>query len=306
MRFLDAFLEMIIAERGAAKNTVEAYRRDLTRYGAHLAQSGRDALSARPDDIRSFLAGLADQGLAARSAARQLSAIKQFHRFLYADGIRADDPTVTVDAPRARAALPKYLSETEVEALLAAAHETPGKEGARLTCLLELLYATGMRVSELVTLPATAGRRDAPVLILRGKGDKERLVPIGLPARAALAAYHDHREAFLAWDPARESVIESPYLFPSRGKEGHLTRQRFGQALKDLAIAAGLDPKRVSPHVLRHAFASHLLANGADLRTVQQLLGHADISTTQIYTHVLDARLKALVADAHPLARAVE
>ncbi len=306
MRFLDAFLEMIIAERGAAKNTVEAYRRDLTRYSAHLAQSGRDALTAQSDDIRSFLAGLADQGLAARSAARQLSAIKQFHRFLYADGIRADDPTVTVDAPRARAALPKYLSETEVEALLAAAHETPGKEGVRLTCLLELLYATGMRVSELVTLPATVGLRDAPVLILRGKGDKERLVPIGLPAREALADYHDCRANFLAWDPGRKVVIESPYLFPSRGKEGHLTRQRFGQALKDLAIAAGLDPKRVSPHVLRHAFASHLLANGADLRTVQQLLGHADISTTQIYTHVLDARLKALVADAHPLARAVE
>lgn len=302
MRFLEAFLEMMIAERGAAANTIEAYRRDLSDYHQFLGVNQAAPQDVTPQQIRNYLASLSTDGLSTASAARRLSSIRQFHRFLFSEAIRSDDPTLIIDAPKPRRALPKNLSEEEVDRLLDTARATPGKEGVRLLCLLEMLYATGLRVSELVTLPASVGLRDEPYILVMGKGGKERLTPLSEPARAALHAYHGVRPSFLAFDKARNLPIESPYLFPSRGKEGHLTRQRFGQSLKDLALEAGLDPKAVSPHVLRHAFASHLLANGADLRVVQQLLGHADITTTQIYTHVLDQRLKQLVEEKHPMA----
>ncbi len=295
-RYLDPFLEMLVAERGAAANTRAAYERDLRDYAHFLAARGQAPERAGAADISAYLSHLAAGGAASATAARRLSALRQFHRFLFAEGLRDDDPTVALDGPRRGRALPKLLSEPEVDRLLAAARERPGEEGVRLACLMELLYATGLRVSELVTMPRAALRREEPFLLVRGKGEKERLVPLSEPARDALLRYRDVRGAFL---PGGK---ESPFLFPSRSKEGHLTRQRFGQMLKDLAIDAGLDPKKVSPHVLRHAFASHLLAHGADLRAVQKMLGHADISTTQIYTHVLDERLKRLVAEKHPLA----
>jgi integrase/recombinase XerD len=269
----------------------------LIDYCGFLA--GRDTASDRAssDDIRAYLAALARQGVKPTTAARRLSSLRQFHKFLFAEAIRADDPTVVIDSPRQGRPLPKIMTEGDVDRLLAAGQADDGPDGLRMQCLLELLYATGMRVSELVTLPLTAVLRDEPFLLIRGKGGKERIVPISLPARLAINAYLEVRPAHLPPE------AESPFLFPSRGKEGHLTRQRFGQVLKELALEAGLDPAKVSPHVLRHAFASHLLANGADLRVVQQLLGHADISTTQIYTHVQEERLKALVEANHPLAR---
>lgn len=296
MRDVETFLEMIVAERGAAENTRAAYERDLTAYGAFLAARGKGARSARGQDVSDYLSDLAVQGMKPTTAARKLSALRQFHRFLYAEGIADGDPTADIDPPRKGRPLPKFLSESEVDQLLDAARALEGPEGARAICLLELLYATGLRVSELVTLPLAATRRDDPVLTVRGKGGKERLVPLSDPARAAIRVYRPLRAAFLP------EGAESPYLFPSRSKEGHLTRQRFGQMMKALALAAGLDPAKVSPHVLRHAFAGHLVAHGADLRAVQQMLGHADISTTQIYTHVLNERLAGLVAEKHPLA----
>ena len=287
---------MLAAERGAADNTQAAYRRDLNHFIGWLAKRGRGADDAVPDDVRDYLTALNSAGLAPSTSARRLSALRQFFRFLYAEGLRGDDPSAAIDSPRRGRSLPKVLSEDEVDLLLAAACGIEGPEGVRLVAMLEVLYATGMRVSELVELPLTAVQRDQDFLVVRGKGAKERLVPLNGPARDALAAYKAVRGGFMA------EGEESRWLFPSRGKSGHLTRQRFGQMLKELAVAAGLDPGKVSPHVLRHAFASHLLAHGADLRSVQQMLGHADISTTQIYTHVLDARLKSLVADKHPLA----
>lgn len=296
-RFVEPFLEMLIVERGAAANTIDAYRRDLIDYCGFLTGRSVAADRAESDDIRAYLAALSKQGVKASTAARRLSSLRQFHKFLFGEGIRPDDPTVVIDSPRQGRPLPKVMSEDEVDRLLAVTAGNGGADGARLECLLELLYATGMRVSELVTLPLTAVLRDEPFLLIRGKGGKERIVPISIPARLAINAYLEIRHAHLPAD------AESPYLFPSRGKEGHLTRQRFGQILKELALEAGLDPAKVSPHVLRHAFASHLLANGADLRVVQQLLGHADISTTQIYTHIQEERLKALVEANHPLAR---
>jgi len=292
----ESFLEMLAAERGAAANTRAAYDRDLRDYEAFLAERGVDARTARDRDVSAYLSHLAAGGAKPATAARRLSALRQFHHFLHAEGIRADDPTTAIDAPKRGRPLPKILSEAEVDRLLAAAGAPSGPEGVRRACLLELLYATGLRVSELVTLPLAAVRRDEPFLMVKGKGGRERLTPLSEPARAALAAYRDVRAAYLP------DGRESRYLFPSRSKEGHLTRQRFGQMLKELALEVGLDPKKVSPHVLRHAFASHLLAHGADLRAVQKMLGHADISTTQIYTHVLDERLKRLVAEKHPLA----
>ncbi|MEQ8602712.1 MAG: site-specific tyrosine recombinase XerD [Marivibrio sp.] len=293
----ESFLEMLAAERGAAANTRAAYERDLRDYEAFLAARGADARTAQDRDVSAYLSHLAAGGAKPSTAARRLSALRQFHHFLHAEGVRADDPTGAVDAPKRGRPLPKILSEEDVDRLLAAASAASGAEGARLSCLLELLYATGLRVSELVTLPLAAVRRDEPFLMVKGKGGRERLTPLSEPARAALADYRDARTAFLP------NGRESRYLFPSRSKQGHLTRQRFGQLLKELALQAGLDPKKVSPHVLRHAFASHLLAHGADLRAVQKMLGHADISTTQIYTHVLDERLKRLVAEKHPLAK---
>jgi len=295
-RFVEPFLEMLMVERGAAANTIEAYRRDLIDYCGFLKARNVSPDSADSDHIRVYLTTLAKQGVKASTAARRLSSLRQFHKFLFAEAIRQDDPTVVIDAPRRGRPLPKIMTEEEVDRLLAVAEANVGPDGTRLQCLLELLYATGMRVSELVTLPLTAVLRDEPFLLIKGKGGKERIVPISLPARLAINAYQEDRPVHLP------DGAESSYLFPSRGKEGHLTRQRFGQVLKELALEAGLDPAKVSPHVLRHAFASHLLANGADLRVVQQLLGHADISTTQIYTHVQEERLKALVEANHPLA----
>ncbi len=292
---LDAFRDMLRAERGAAPNTVAAYERDLTDFAAHLAHHGGRLAQARSDDVRAYVQDMSARGLGPRTAARRLSALRQFFRFLVAEGLRDDDPTAAIDSPARGRPLPKTLGEDEVEALLAAARRRRDPAGLRLEALVEILYATGLRVSELVGLPVSAITGDGDFLLVTGKGGKERLVPLGAPARAALAAWLPHRGQ--AGDRAAER-----WIFPSRGASGHLTRQRFAQMLKQAALDAGLDPAKVSPHVLRHAFASHLLAHGADLRSVQQLLGHADISTTEIYTHVLEARLKQLVGERHPLA----
>ena len=294
---VESFLEMTVAERGASPHTVAAYRRDLVHFGAFLAARRTGPREADTQAIRDYLAALARAGLSPRTAARRLSTLRQFYRFLYAEGLRADDPAGAIDGPRRDRPLPKLLSEAEVEALLEAARARTGADGARLVALMEILYATGLRVSELVGLPFAAVARDPRFILVRGKGGKERIVPLSEPARRAVAAYVPLRPRFIT------SARGEKFLFPSRGKRGHLTRHRFAQLLKSLAAEAGLDPARVSPHVLRHAFATHLLNHGADLRSVQQMLGHADISTTQIYTHVLDERLKALVARHHPLAR---
>jgi integrase/recombinase XerD len=287
---------MLAAERGAAPLSLAAYRHDLDDLARFLANRGVDLAAADEPALHAYLAGPA-AALAPRSLARRISAIRQFYKFLLRDGIRQDDPTSGLDTPRLGRPLPKFLSEAEVAALLAAARAWQGAEGVRLVCLLELLYATGLRISELIGLPLAAAQRNPRFLLVRGKGGRERIVPLGEPAREALAAYLDCRSGFL------RDGRGSPWLFPSRGAAGHLTRQRCGQLLKSLAARAGLDPNRLSPHVLRHAFASHLLDRGADLRSVQQMLGHADIATTQIYTHVLGDRLRRLVETAHPLAR---
>ena len=289
---------MMAAERGASTNTLAAYGRDLVDYTDFLASQGWTAESATKERIRSYLASLMDAQLAPSTAARRLSSIRQFHRFLFVDGIRADDPTIIIESPKQGRALPKILSEAEVNTLLKETYRQEGPEALRMRAMLELLYATGLRVSELVSLPLTACVRDRDLLIVRGKNAKERLVPLSEPACEAVDAYRKVRQAHISGD------AESRWLFPSRGAAGHLTRQRFGQMLKSLAAVVGIDPRKVSPHVLRHAFASHLLAHGADLRSIQKMLGHSDISTTQIYTHVIDARLQSLVARAHPLALA--
>ena len=286
---------MLSAERGAARLTLAAYRNDLVNFSGFLGASGIEA--ATTADLRRYLAALAKAKLASRTAARRLSALRQFYRFLLLERVRSDDPTTVLDAPRLGRPLPKLVSEAEAKALLDAARARSGPEGLRLVCLLELLYGTGMRVSELVGLPLGATRGDPRFLIVRGKGDKERLVPLGVPARDALGAYMATRGHFL------KEGDSSRWLFPSRSAEGYLTRRRCGQLLKGLAVEAGIDPARLSPHVLRHAFASHLLDHGADLRSVQEMLGHADIATTQIYTHVLGDRLQRLVTEHHPLAR---
>ncbi len=298
---VERFLEMLAAERGAAENTLAAYNRDLESVSGFLAGRGRRLETAATDDLRAYFAFLSERGYAPRSAARRLSALRQFYRFLFSEGLREDDPSAQLDSPRQGRDLPKLLEVAEVDSLLAAARQRPGPEGLRLTAILELLYASGLRVTELVTLKLAAVQRDPRVILVRGKGDKERLVPLNATAREALDSYIAVRDAFLRRRGNR--LEESLWLFPSRGQGGHLTRHRVGQLLKELAVAAGLAPQRVSPHILRHAFASHLLANGADLRAVQQMLGHADISTTQIYTHVLNERLRRLVEEHHPLAR---
>ncbi len=296
-RHVEMFLEMLAAERGAVANTLAAYRRDLVDFAAFMGRRRGTLAGARDADVRRYLSSLAAAGLAPSTTARRLSALRQFYRFLYSEGLRADDPTAVVDGPRRGRPLPKIVSEAEVDRLLAAARARPGPAGARLTALLEVLYATGLRVSELVSLPFPHSHGDRRFVAVRGKGGRERLVPLGAPALASIEAYLPARRHFLrrGGDPGR--------LFPSRGRTGHLTGRRFAQLLKELAADADIDPRRLSPHVLRHAFASHLLAHGADLRAVQQMLGHADISTTQIYTHVLEERMKALVFEHHPLAR---
>ena len=283
---------MMLAERGASSNTTAAYERDLCDASAFLARRGVDLPVAGSDDLRAYIAALKRRGASASTSARRLSCLRQFFRFLYAEGERGDEPTGAIEAPRRGATIPKVLSETEVDKLMEAARIGETLTLLRRRALIELLYATGLRVSELIALPAMAAAGDELFLVVRGKGDKERLVPIGEAARNATAAWRAVRPA------------GSPWLFPSRAEGGHLTRQAVGTMLKDLAGEAGIDKARVSPHVLRHAFASHLLAHGADLRSVQKLLGHADISTTQIYTHVLEERLKQAVAEHHPLARA--
>ena len=306
---IELYLEMLAAERGAAVNTLEAYRRDLEDFSEKLSESGVAIASADADEIRRYLASLSDRGFSAASLARRLSAIRQLYRFLYAESLRKDDPAAAIEGPKRGRPLPKVLSIGHVDQLLTTAREgiddaaRPMGErlrAARLNCLLEVLYATGLRVSELVTLPASAAQRDQRMLIVRGKGNKERLVPLNEAARVAMRDYLALRDE--ATKGKKSSGKATKWLFPSFGASGHLTRQHFARDLKALATATGLRAKQVSPHVLRHAFASHLLQNGADLRSVQTLLGHADISTTQIYTHVLEERLKSLVRDLHPLA----
>ncbi len=295
-RHVEAFLEMLAAERGASANTLAAYQRDLDRFAAFLAGRGQPVEAARAADLHRFLTAEYRAGFSPRTAARRTSVLRQFHRFLFSEGLREDDPAAVIESPRQGRGLPKILSEAEVEHLLEAARAAEGALGLRLNALVELLYATGLRVSELVGLPAAAAARDPRVLVVRGKGGKERMVPLSEAARQALRDYLPVRRHFV---PGR---AESRWLFPSRGRSGHLTRRRMGQLLKQLALDSGIAPEKVSPHVLRHAFASHLLDHGADLRSVQKMLGHADISTTQIYTHVLNARLKSLVQEHHPLA----
>jgi integrase/recombinase XerD len=301
-RVIRLYLDMLAAERGAGSNTLAAYERDLYDLATHLKRVRRSIAVARTADLRAYLEELSRRGLQAATAARRLSAIRQLYRFLYAEGHRKDDPAAVLEGPKRQRALPKILTIAEVDRLLRVAGQCDPAaplgvrlRAARLACLLEILYATGLRVSELVALPIAAARREAQVIVVRGKGNKERLVPLNDAARRAMQDYL----ALLA--PSGRDA-QSKWLFPSFGETGHLTRQHLARELKSLARAAGLRAEQISPHVLRHAFASHLLHNGADLRVVQTLLGHADISTTQIYTHVLEERLKGMVRDLHPLA----
>jgi integrase/recombinase XerD len=298
---IELFLDMLAAERGASANTLDAYRRDLADFSADLTAKQQTIATADSDALRGYLARLSQRQLAPASVARRLSAIRQLYRFLYGEGHRGDDPAAVIEGPKRGRSLPKVLSVKQVDGLLAQAKIAMQAESkserlraARLACLLEVLYATGLRVSELVALPESAARRDQRMLAIRGKGGRERLVPLNDAARLIMKDYLALRE--------EAKLDKSKWLFPSFGESGHLTRQHFARELKALAAAAGLKAAQVSPHVLRHAFASHLLQNGADLRVVQTLLGHADISTTQIYTHVLEERLKSLVRDLHPLA----
>jgi integrase/recombinase XerD len=294
-REVEAFLEMLEAERGASRNTLEAYGRDLDDLQVFLARRKQKPAMADTPALRAYLKALDYVGMTPRTVARRLSVLRQFYRFLLAERMREDDPASTLDSPKLGRPLPKVLTRVEVDGLIGAA-QAKGADGGRMETLLEILYGSGLRVSELVGLPAVAAERDPTMLLVRGKGSKERQVPLSDPARAAIAKWLRTRAASLGEEKSR-------YLFPSRGRDGHLTRQRFAQLLKEAALAAGIDPVRVSPHVLRHAFASHLLEAGADLRSVQLMLGHADIATTQIYTHVVPEKLRALVEDHHPLAK---
>ena len=289
---VDAFLEMLTIERGAARNTIESYASDLSNFAEFAAGRGHNPAEADADTCQRYMASLHASGLSARTAARRLSALRQFHLFLLKEGMRTDDPTSQLDAPRLPKPLPKFLSEQEVDALLEAAVRKPGRPGALGRAGMELLYATGMRVSELLSLPRSALGAKADVMIIRGKGSKERMVPLSRAAKEAAAALLAVTEANSLW------------LFPGRDPKQPLTRQAFFLLLKQIALAAGLDPERVSPHVLRHSFASHMLARGADLRSLQMLLGHADIATVQIYTHIQVERLRKLVEDHHPLSEA--
>ena len=295
-RHVESFLEMLAAERGVARNTLAAYKADLDDFAGYAAAKGFTVHAADAEALRGWVRQLAEAGYAARTQARRISAIRQFHRFLAREGVRTDDPTELLDSPRLPASLPKALSEAEVEALIDAAAGLPGRRGPAAAAAVELLYCSGLRASELVALPAGALRAEEGLVAVRGKGGKERLVPVSARARdLALAARAEAAD--------RAGPQGARWLFPSRAASGHLTRQSLGLLLKDVALAAGIDPTRVSPHVLRHSFATHLLGRGADLRSLQILLGHADIATTQIYTKVLEGRLKALVETHHPLAR---
>ncbi len=297
---IEAFLDMMSAERGASANTLDAYRRDLVACDEFLVSCGSSVRSAARNDIRRYLSHLAQSRTASSSQARKLSALRQYFGFLYAEGQRKDDPTSAIEAPRRAQPLPKILSRDDVEALIGAARRGGNApEAKRLLCMVELLYASGLRVSELVGLPLAAVRRRDGFMLVKGKSGKERMVPFNPSARNAINEYLALREAFVRADDAGNR-----YLFPSRGAEGHLTRRRCHQLLKALARQTNIDPDKLSPHVLRHAFATHLVEGGADLRSVQTMLGHADIATTQIYTHVANERLKQTVVAAHPLARA--
>ena len=299
---LEAFLEMLAATRGAAKNTLDAYRRDLIDLAGFLKRRKKTLGEAGEDDLTAYLAAMEKAGLARATAQRRLSAIKQFAKFLLSEKVRRDDPTSKIDAPKRARPLPKTIAEDDVARLLAHARSDESPRGLRFRAMLELACGSGLRVSELVGLPLGAAPRTGRMLFITGKGGKERMVPMSQEARAALDAWLDAREALLPRD-ARERPVPSRYLFPSPAKLGHRTRQQFALDLKDAALQAGLDPARLSPHTLRHGFATHLLNRGADLRSLQAMLGHADIATTQIYTHVVEDRLRDTVEQAHPLAR---
>ena len=304
LRWIQAFLEAQLAELDAAKNTQLAYARDLKDFARWLDEKSLNFATCDRHRIEEYLIMCDAQGLASATRARRLSAIRQLFRFVFQEGWRNDNPAIQIKGPRREKRLPKTLDQDEVVRLLQAARDT-GREPAdrlRNTCLIELLYATGMRVSELMGLPVAATRGDPRMLLIRGKGGKERMVPLSAPARVALADWLAARET-KAQDASARGQPSSRFLFPSRGKSGHLTRHWFYVLIKDLALAAGVNPDKVTPHTMRHAFATHLLANGADLRSIQTWLGHADISTTEIYTHVLDERLRELVLEHHPMAR---
>lgn len=302
-RWISAFLEAQAAELGAATNTLLAYGRDLKDFAGWL-EGRSDFAGACRADVEAYLIHCDAQGLAKSTRARRLSAIRQIYRFAFEEGWRADNPAIEINGPGRDQRLPKILSVEEVDRLLAAARTAGSsrEDRVRNACLMELLYATGMRVSELVSLPVSAARGDPRMLLIMGKGGKERMVPLSPPARAALLVWLDLRDS--TQEAARaKGKAASKFLFPSSGRLGHLTRHRFYLLIKEMAVQAGISPAKVTPHTLRHAFATHLLANGADLRAIQTLLGHADVATTEIYTHVLDARLTALVMEHHPLAR---
>jgi integrase/recombinase XerD len=319
-KLINLFIDMLAAEQGAGVNTLDAYRRDLTDFSEFLGHSGQSFAIAETQALRDYLADLDARGFKSSSVARRLSAMRHLFRFLLNERIRSEDPAAILSGPKRGRGLPKVLSITDVDRLLVRAKELADAPDAsaqqrlramRLYCLLEVLYATGLRVSELVALPLSASRRDISMIVVRGKGNKERLVPLNEASRQAMTDYlaamqalkpEKQKSGLVAKSPAAKNSVASKWLFPSFGESGHLTRQHFARDLKELAASAGLAPRLVSPHVLRHAFASHLLHNGADLRIVQTLLGHTDISTTQIYTHVVEERLKSLVRDLHPLA----
>ena len=301
---MDSFIEMMIAERGSSLNTVDAYKRDLSSFFNYLGKDKKLRVNFSPSNIRSYIANLSDSEYSAKTINRKVSTIRQYSKFLVGEGIRSDDPTNNIDTPKIRLSFPKVLTEDEVSRLLNVCRKHCEKvevgtvssaKAWRLNALLELLYASGLRVTELVSLPLSAIRSNSGVIIVRGKGDRERMVPIGLPAFESVTRYLE------CYRHLHDKSSNSPFLFPSRSKSGHLTRHRFYQSLKSLAQFADISPEKISPHVLRHAFASHLLANGADLRSLQNMLGHADISTTQIYTLVLDERLNIIMRDFHPL-----
>ncbi len=301
---IEAFLDAQAAELDAARNTQLAYARDLKDFSVWIAARGLDLMAVTQSDIESYLISLDAEGMSRATRARRLSAIRQFYRFGFEEGWRSDNPAMQIKGPGRDKRLPKTLSEDEVDRLLAAAGQVGrGPEKVRNTCLMELLYATGMRVSELVSLPVMAARGDPQMLLIRGKGGKERMVPLSPPARSVLAIWLEARDEIEDRARTETGQAASKFLFPSRGKAGHLTRHRFYGLIKEFAVVAGVSPAKVTPHTLRHAFATHLLARGADLRAIQTLLGHADVATTEIYTHVLDERLNDLVLTHHPLAK---
>ena len=294
---VEQFIEMLIAERGVTTNTSQAYLSDISHFHNFLSNSQKPAEAANNDDIRSYIKHQSALGISSKSIARHLSTLRQFFKFLQSEDIRTDNPTLDIEGPKTPRSLPKIISEREVDALLNLAHKFKSPEGLRLTCLLEIAYATGLRVTELVSLPETAVLGQSGVLFVTGKGGKERMVPLTSTAIKAIASYREVRHIFL------KTSTTSKFLFPSRSNQGYLTRRRLGQLLKELATKVGIKSDKISPHILRHAFATHLLNNGADLRSLQKMLGHSDISTTQIYTHVLKDRLSLVVSSYHPLAK---